>query len=109
MLSTMLPFFATVCALLALFFSFAAVRFAWRMRYESASASRFAKQDAEIAELTDSVASLSTTMKKLAGRQAMRDHRSRKSNGSDIPDPRDDPAGYKREMRLRHGIGAAAK
>lgn len=107
MFSTAAAYFALILSVISCFASYRAVWFALKLRRELATPSRLAQVDAEIAELTDSVASLSKTMKKLAGRQAMRDHRA-KSNGS-VPDSRDDPDGYKRAMRLRYGLQSGVK
>lgn len=109
MLSTIAAYFGLILAVIACFGAYRAVYFSLQTRRDFPTPSRLAQIDAEIAELTDSVGALSATMKRLAGRQAMRDHRARKANGDGTPDPREDPDGYKRAMRLKYGIHSGAK
>lgn len=70
----------------------------------SLSLSKLAEIETQITELTDSYDALLTSHKKLRSRIGMRANRA--GNGkSDVPDPREDPAGYKRAMRLKLGAG----
>lgn len=72
----------------------------------SLSLSKLTEIETQITELTDSYDALMTSHKKLRARIGMRANRA--GNGrseSDIPDAREDPAGYKRAMRLKLGQG----
>lgn len=65
----------------------------------SLSLARMAEVETSLTELTDAYDSLLRSHKKLRSRIGMRDVREAKKN--EVPDPRDDPAGFKREMRLK--------
>lgn len=64
---------------------------------------KMAEVEASLTELTDAYDALLTSHKKLRSRIGMRANRDAKQQDkqNEIPDPRDDPAGYKREMRLK--------
>lgn len=68
----------------------------------SLSLSKLAEIETAITELSDSYDALLTSHKKLRSRIGMRANRA--ANGrsdAQIPDPREDPAGYKRHMRMK--------
>lgn len=116
MLSTELSLF------LAIFAGFNVVIwiiFAWRVRRavnytracvswiennnaEALSLRRLAEIDAALTELTDAHHALYNSNKKLRARITMRENRA-KPNGdaSDLPDPKTDPDGWKRAMRVK--------
>lgn len=64
----------------------------------SLSLRKMAEVEASLSELTDAYDALLTSHKKLRSRIGMRHHRERKN---EVPDPQQDPAGYKRAMRLK--------
>ena len=61
-------------------------------------------EDANL-EMQDQVSSLRTLAKRAYGRESMRKHREKQNSGIDLPDPREDPEGWKREMMKRHVLG----
>lgn len=64
---------------------------------------KMAEVEASLTELTDAYDALLTSHKKLRSRIGMRANRDAREQAKQdsIPDPREDPAGYKREMRLK--------
>lgn len=64
------------------------------------SLKKMAEVETSLTELTDAYDALLASHKKLRSRIGMRANRDAKKE-SELPDPREDPAGYKREMRLR--------
>lgn len=109
LLAVSLAFFA-----IALWISVRAYRYsgaAWQyvqnMNAESQSLAEIARISADLTELHDAYSALLSSHKKLRSRVGMREVRERRKNGADaptdgdLPDPRVDPEGWKRAMRLR--------
>ena len=63
----------------------------------SVTLKRIAELETEMTEVTDAVAAYGVSLKKLRSRVGMR--KVREQNGSDVPDSRSDPEGFKRYMR----------
>lgn len=74
----------------------------------SLSLSRLAEIETTLTELTDAYDSLLQSHKKLRNKIGMRHLREDRKSES-VPDPRQDPAGYKREMRLKLANGTLHK
>jgi hypothetical protein len=77
---------------------------AWAKFHNSRNLSlkRLTEIETEMTELSDSVASLHGSLKKLRSRAGMRELRAGQTNGQGaIPDAATDPTGYKRAMRLK--------
>lgn len=73
----------------------------------SVSLSKLAEIEASLSELLDAYDALLASHKKLRARIGMRHNRAaQRESESDIPDPKTDPAGYKRVMRLKLGQGS---
>lgn len=66
----------------------------------SVSLAKMAAVEASLSELTDAYDALLASHKKLRSRIGMRANREFKKD-HEVPDPATDPAGYKREMRLK--------
>jgi len=116
MFSTYLAVYAAFASLCAVVFSYFALKksrqaamYAQSMyQYISAENKRsktlkqLTEHEAELTDHADSIAQLNKTMKSLRSRIGMRQLRdARKENGSDIPDPKTDPAGWKAYMRAK--------
>lgn len=97
-----LSFLAFVLALMSLRAATLAYRQASIRSVKVKSLKRLSSIESELTEIVDSVSTLHDSMKKLRSRIGMRNLRS-KPNGADtdLPDPRTDPDGWKRAMRLR--------
>lgn len=76
---------------------------------KSVTLKTMAELSAEVTDLRDAYESLLQSHKKLRSKIGMREVRARRKNNADrdqdVPDPRDDPDGYKRAMRAKLGIG----
>ena len=73
----------------------------------SISLKKMAEVESSLTELMDSYDSLLTSHKKLRARIGMREHRAPdRDREGQIPDSQQDPAGYKRAMRLKLGAGS---
>lgn len=67
------------------------------------------EHEATLTDHQDLIASLNSTMKTLRSRIGMRELRARKTNsGSEIPDSKEDPEGWKRYMRAKLNIDKGA-
>lgn len=69
---------------------------------------RLTELETSLTELTDSYEAVRTSLRKLRARITMRENRERPGNDG-LPDPRDDPDGYKRAMRLKLRESGALK
>ena len=69
----------------------------------SVTMARMAEVEVALTDLTDAYDALLASHKKLRSRIGMRKVREKRENGaeSDMPDPRIDPSGYKRAIRLK--------
>lgn len=104
MLSTEFLILAGGCALVLLVFGVQLrkiTNFVAKTNKRSVSLRRIAELEATLTELSDAYAALLDSHKKLRSRISMRQLREKRGNGSDIPDPASDPAGWKRAMRLQ--------
>jgi len=75
---------------------------------ESLSLKRVTDLEASLTELTDSYEAVRVSLRKLRARITMRENRETPANG-ELPDPRSDPDGYKRAMRLKLRESGALK
>ncbi len=68
----------------------------------SVSLKKLTALEIEMTEVTDSLEAVQISLKKLRARIGMRKNREQKSlNGDGMPDPKTDPDGWKRAMRLK--------
>ena len=105
-LLSLIAIFGALFAILASVFAFLianqARRFVWTQNKRSVGLKRLTEIETELTEAVDSIQSLHDSLRKLRARVGMREARAAKAaNGSGIPDSTDDPAGYKRAMRLK--------
>ncbi len=103
MLSTILGFTALLFSLISLLYAVHCKKTLEERNARSVSLREIAVLSEEVTNLGDAYASMLASHKKLRSRIGMREKRARDAtqNGSEIPDPRDDPDGYKRAMRLK--------
>jgi biopolymer transport protein ExbB/TolQ len=104
MLFTTLTYIALAFSLLSCIFAGIATQLAMRQVRDERD---FRGILLHLQELEDNHEALSASHKRLRSRIGMQEMRARKRNGDDsqnaldLPDPRQDPEGWKREMRLR--------
>lgn len=80
-----------------------AVRIAEKNVAEAASEPRLLAIEAEMLELSESIAGLRDSLKKVRGRLTMRQNRNENGKAAE-PDWRTDPTGYKKFMRQKLGL-----
>lgn len=111
-LSLFLAILATFIVIVLTFFSWRIARavqyarscaeFVSNQNAESLSLRRLAEIESSLTELTDAHHALYESNKKLRARITMRQNRAAKNGaGDDLPDPKTDPDGWKRAMRVR--------
>lgn len=107
LLATALSIVAAFYARHAWYFCKDTTEFIKLQNKRSLSLSKLAEIETQLTELTDAYDALLASHKKLRSRIGMRAHRAGKgTTDGGIPDSRDDPAGYKRAMRLKLGAGS---
>lgn len=94
-------FFLALVAMIFAGASWFSIRAAHRHRnYEK----RLTGCETDLLALLDRIDALAVVAKKKYSRDAVREHRARKSSGG-VPDPSEDPEGWKKEMMKRHVLG----
>lgn len=102
MLSTVTAVTALIFSFVSLLYAYAAVQELKKRNAKNIALKEIAILSGEVTDLKDAYSSLLEQHKRLRSRIGMREKRSKsKSNGSDMPDPQTDPAGWKRYMRLQ--------
>lgn len=85
-----------------------ALRYVTEENKRSVSLRKMAEVESSLTDLTDAYDALMASHKKLRSRIGMRELREKRKD-DEVPDPKDDPEGFKREMRLRLHTGKLTK